>query len=395
LTGASSDCESGELMKEPVVDTRALALQRVGTVLNRKWTLDRLLDIGGMGAVFAATHRNGKRVAVKILHREFTAQKEIRQRFLREGYVANKIDHPGAVSILDDDLAEDGSAFLVMELLQGDSLSAWLEKVGGTLPTSEVLAVAGQVLEVLDAAHANGIVHRDIKPANIFVTTAGHAKLLDFGLARIRDATISLVPTAVGTVMGTSGYMPPEQARGKTDLIDARSDIFAVGAVMFKSLTGRPIHVADHPHDRMIAGMTLPVASLATVRPGTPRMLVEAVDRALAFEQKDRWQTAREFFDALRSVYDHIKRSKRTPTPMPETRAAPPSASSAGIAVDFVSAESAHDEPSSLVVDVMFGEEHSAAVERERQRVREVVEGLSAVSVDVVDTTSMPPTKRS
>jgi serine/threonine-protein kinase len=379
-------------MNRKTRDPRALALERVGTVLNRKWQLDRLLDIGGMGAVFAATHRNGKKVAVKILHREFATQKEIRDRFLREGYVANKIDHPGAVSVIDDDIAEDGSAFLVMELLIGDSLSAWLEKAGGTLPTQEVLAVAGQVLEVLDAAHMNGIVHRDIKPANIFITTTGHTKLLDFGLARIRDATMSLIPTAAGIVMGTSGYMAPEQARGKTDLVDARSDVFAVGAVMFKALAGRQIHVADNPHDRMIMGMSKPAPSLATVREGSPRMLVEAVDRALAFEQKDRWQTAREFFDALRSVYEHLKRSKRTPTPMPSTLDAP--ASSGGIDVDFVSA---HEEPPSLVVDVMFGNEHAAAIEAERQRTREVVEGLSRVSIEAADDPlqpSQPPTKK-
>jgi serine/threonine-protein kinase len=362
-------------------DPRQLALQRVGTVLNRKWQLDRLLDVGGMGAVFAATHRNGKRVAVKILHKQFATQKEIRDRFLREGYVANKIDHPGAVSVIDDDIAEDGSAFLVMELLLGDSLSAWLERAGGTLPTQEVLAVAGQVLEVLDVAHANHIVHRDIKPANIFITSTGHTKLLDFGLARIRDATMSLIPTAAGIVMGTSGYMPPEQARGKTDIVDARSDIFAVGAVMFKALAGRQIHVADNPHDRMIMGMSHPAPSLGSVRPNSPRMLVEVVDRALAFDQKDRWQSAREFFEALRDVYDHMKRSKRTPTPMPETSTIP---------VEVV------EEQPSLVVDVMFGDQHAQAIEAERQRAREVVEGLSRVSIEVVEDnpSNLPPTKK-
>src|SRR5579883_113498 len=104
-------------------DPRALAEQRVGSTLNAKWHLDRLLDVGGMGAVYAATHRNGKRVAVKILHTQFASDPELRRRFLREGYVANKIDHPGALSVVDDDTAADGSAFLVMELLEGESLS--------------------------------------------------------------------------------------------------------------------------------------------------------------------------------------------------------------------------------------------------------------------------------
>jgi hypothetical protein len=139
----------------------------------------------------------------------------------------------------------------------------------------------------------------------------------------------------------------------------------------------------------MVAGMTLPAPSLGVVRPGSPRMLVEAVDRALAFEQKDRWQSAREFFEALRAVYDHMRRSKRTPTPMPQTLGAPASAGS--VDVDFVSAQ---PESSSLVVDVTFGDSHAQALERERQRAREVVEGLSRVSVDLVEDASAPPTKK-
>jgi serine/threonine protein kinase len=215
--------------------------------------VDRLIDIGGMGAVYAASHRNGRRAALKVLHPQFARDPEVRKRFLREGYVANKIDHPGALAILDDDVAEDGSPFLVMELLEGESLSGWLRRAGGRLAPIEALAVAGQVLEVLALAHGHGIVHRDIKPGNIFVVQNGHAKLLDFGLARVRDGVISLIPTAAGIVMGTPGYMAPEQARGLGDQIDARTDLFAVGAVLFRALSGRPIHAKDTPFDTTIA----------------------------------------------------------------------------------------------------------------------------------------------
>src|SRR5215469_2975526 len=158
---------------------------RVGQVLNGKWQIDRVLDVGGMGAVYVATHRNGRRAAIKVLHARFARDPEVRKRFLREGYVANKLGHPGAVAILDDDIAEDGSPYLVMELLDGESMSAMIQRLGGRAPVSEVLAVAGQVLEVLQIAHKAGIVHRDIKPANIFVTRGGYAKLLDFGLAKV------------------------------------------------------------------------------------------------------------------------------------------------------------------------------------------------------------------
>ena len=342
---------------------------RVGQLLNGKWTVERLLDVGGMGAVYAAIHRNGRRAALKVLHTRFARDPEVRKRFLREGYVANKIDHPSAVSILDDDIAEDGSPYLVMELLEGESLAGWLQRVGGKLAAGEVLAVAGQVLDVLDVAHAHGIVHRDIKPANIFVTKTGHAKLLDFGLARIRDGAISLIPTAQGVVMGTAGYMAPEQARGASDQVDARTDIFAVGAVVFRAISGRRIHEKQTAFDMTVAAMKEQPASLATVLPGFAPLLVAAIDRALAFERAARWQSARDMFEALRAAYDEQRQR-----PPPLQAAASSSRSSTGsfeIPVDC-----AGDEPS-LVVDVAFGEQHEDALARERERTREVIEGIS------------------
>src|SRR3954466_1181620 len=146
----------------------ARAQTRVGIVLKDKWRLDSLLGVGGMAAVYAATHRNQKRVAVKVLLPELSNDEDVRERFLREGYAANTIGHPGAVSVLDDDVTEDGSAFLVMELLDGASLEDLSQR--GLLPFPALCAVALDLLQVLQAAHANGIVHRDIKPANLFVT---------------------------------------------------------------------------------------------------------------------------------------------------------------------------------------------------------------------------------
>src|SRR5579883_2117816 len=117
---------------------------RVGQTFKGKWYVDRLIDVGGMATVYAATHRNGRRAAIKLLHARFAQDAEVRRRFLREGYVANKIEHPGAVAILDDDVAQDGSPFLVMELLEGESLSAWLARAGGRLPAHDAIAIAGQ-----------------------------------------------------------------------------------------------------------------------------------------------------------------------------------------------------------------------------------------------------------
>src|SRR5262249_12850382 len=153
-----------------------------------KWRLDRLLGVGGMAAVYEATHRNKKRVAVKLLHAEFSQNADLRTRFLREGYAANVIEHPGAVSVLDDDVTDAGAAFLVMELLEGETLDQRWERMAGRLPAAEVFGFADQLLDVLAVAHTKGIVHRDIKPENLFVTREGTLKVLDFGIARVFES---------------------------------------------------------------------------------------------------------------------------------------------------------------------------------------------------------------
>src|SRR5580704_12385213 len=130
------------------------ASRRIGTVLRGKYRIDRVLGVGGMAVVYAATHRNKKRFAVKMLHPELSTREDIRTRFLREGYVANSVEHPGAVAVMDDDVAEDGAAFLVMELLDGVGVEQLCEKRGNRLPVSAVLAMSYQLLDVLAAAHS-------------------------------------------------------------------------------------------------------------------------------------------------------------------------------------------------------------------------------------------------
>ncbi len=342
-------------------------------MLNGKWRVDRLIDVGGMGAVYAATHRNGRRAALKLLHAHLAHHQELRRRFLREGYVANRIGHPGAVAILDDDVAEDGSPFLVMELLEGESLAGWIARAGGKLPVAEALAIAGQVLEVLSAAHKNGVIHRDIKPGNVFVTKTGHAKLLDFGLARLRDAQTSLVPTAVGTVMGTAGYMAPEQARGQQDHVDARSDVFAVGAVVFRAVSGRRIHEKPTPFDVTLAAMKDPAPSLAQVMPSAGPALVVAVDRALAFQKEARWQSADEMFAALRAAFEEL--GGPSPAAVRVGAAAP-----VGETNDLSITISEIETPS-IVIDVTFGSQHDESIEQERKRTLELIEEMSSAAL--------------
>jgi eukaryotic-like serine/threonine-protein kinase len=273
---------------------------RVGQLVRGRWRLDSLLGVGGMAAVYAATHRNGKRVALKMLHSELSTNTEVRQRFVDEGYAANRVGHPGAVSVIDDDVSEDGSAFLVMDLLEGETIETRLHRRGKLWP-GEVLPITHALLDVLASAHDKGIVHRDIKPDNVFVTREGKVKLLDFGIARMiqpgRPRT-----TQSGATMGTPAFMPPEQARGRWDQLDGRTDLWAVGATMFIQLTGRQVRQADTPNEELLLAMTTPAPSLGELAPDLPKPLIELVDRALAFEQDERWPDARAMQAGIRSL---------------------------------------------------------------------------------------------
>src|SRR5262249_40058147 len=151
------------------------------------------------------------------------------------------VDHPGAVAVLDDDTGEDGAAFLVMERLDGDEVERIAQQRGGRLGVEGVLAIADALLAVLEAAHAKSIIHPDIKPANLYVSRDGTLKVLDFGIARLRDVASA---TRTGMMLGTPAYMSPEQARSKSSEIDGRSDLWSVGATMFSLLSGHLVHDA-------------------------------------------------------------------------------------------------------------------------------------------------------
>ena len=293
------------------------AIQRaqkcVGRVLREKWTLDALLGVGGMASVYAATHRNGKRVAVKMLHPEISADPEIRARFLREGYVANKVGHPGAVSVSDDDIAEDGACFLVMDLLEGETLEARRERAGGRLGIVDVLSIADQVLTVLAAAHDKTIVHRDLKPDNLFVTRQGDVKVLDFGIARLREGGVK--GTHTGVSMGTPSYMANEQARGLWDEVDARTDLWAIGATMFACLAGRPVHEGRTMNEQLLSAMTNPAPPLRSLAPEVPQPIADVVDTALAFERGARYPDALAMQQAMRAAYHAMQNAPISTAP--------------------------------------------------------------------------------
>ena len=285
---------------------------KVGQTLQGKWTLSSLIGVGGMAAVYLGKHRNGATAAIKLLHSEYAAHGEIRERFLREAYIANKVDHPGAVRVLDDDVTENGEPYLVMELLRGLSLESYAAKQGGALPLATVLAIADHTLGTLEKAHAAGIVHRDLKPDNLFLTENRAIKILDFGIARLREGA-DQKRTQTGMVMGTPAYMAPEQALGRWKDVDARTDLFAVGAIMFTLITGRDVHVAETAGEQLVMAASRPAPSLARVVEA-PIPIVQLVDRALAYEASKRFQNANEMRAAVQAARQSL------------TGAAPPSA---------------------------------------------------------------------
>ncbi len=300
-------------------ETAQEAKARVGCVLDDKWTLERLLGVGGMAAVYAAKHRNGARAAVKVLHSELSRYKEVRERFVREGYAANRVEHPGAVKVLDDDVVvsgpESGTAYIVMELLEGESLQDRLERPP---PMSEVefLGIASSVLDVLEAAHARGVVHRDLKPENLFLVqedgapaSSSRVKVLDFGLARLQEGQAI---TSYGLALGTPSFMSPEQAAGKSDEIDGRTDMFALAATGFRICTGRRIHEAPNPIDLVRKMATLAAPKVRTVRPDVSVPCARVLDRALEFRREDRYESAAAMRDDVRRAIAEIEVSGPT-----------------------------------------------------------------------------------
>ncbi|MCW5811624.1 MAG: serine/threonine protein kinase [Labilithrix sp.] len=282
-------------------DDLAVAEARVGQVLGDKYRIERVLGIGGMAAVYAATHRNGRRVALKLLHPELNARPDLRKRFLREAQAANAVNHPGVVAVIDDDVSDDGVAYLVMELLDGRTVEELAAAEGGKLSIKATLSIAADLCAVLAVAHGLGVVHRDLKPANLFVTTDGALKVLDFGIARVRDEAGPRA-TQTGAVMGTPAFMAPEQAAGLVKDVGPPADIWAVGATIFNLLTGHAVHEGQSAQHLAILAATTPARSLATVLPDAPTELIALVDRALAFDQGSRWESAA----ALRAAIDEI-----------------------------------------------------------------------------------------
>lgn len=272
------------------------------TLKNGRWRLDARIGVGGVAVIFAASHRNGQRAAIKILKEQFCDHAELCERFLREGYAANAVGHPGVVTVLDDDV-ERGYPYLVMELLEGLHLGERARKQGGKIPLPELLEVTNDLLSVLQAAHAKEVIHRDIKPANLFVTNEKRLKVLDFGFAKVKLAAAEAL-TGVGSLLGTPGFISPERLVDDGTPVDGRSDLWSVGATLFRLATGKSVFGGLPAHAVLEATKLETPRSIAEVDPSLPRDFVALVDKALARSVEDRWQSAAEMAEALRELMD-------------------------------------------------------------------------------------------
>lgn len=290
----------------------SLAPQRLspGALLDQKWRIDGLLGEGGMGAVYSATHiRNGRTVAIKVLHADACEDEGVRQRFLAEGYAANRVEHPGTVQVLDDGMTAQGQLYLVMERLVGKSFESLAERTGGRLSLGDVLRLGSGVLEVMAAAHAKGIVHRDLKPENFFLCDDGTVKVLDFGIARVHSMNSHKRLTVTGTAMGTPAFMPPEQALGQWDAVDARSDVYSLGATFFTLITGKLAHDAPTVQEMLVRVATRPAPIIRTITPDLPQGLAAVIDRALLMDPVQRWPNATAMLEAWRREMINVDRT--------------------------------------------------------------------------------------
>jgi eukaryotic-like serine/threonine-protein kinase len=299
----------------------------VGEVIGSKYKLLRLLGDGGMGSVYEAEHlRLGTHVAIKVLHSDLARRSGLIERFLQEARVSAQIRSPQVVHVTDVEATPDGIAYLVMELLQGETLAA-VQKRERTLPVATACEYTLQILQALEAAHSLGVIHRDLKPDNVFVTFQGGKpiiKLIDFGIAKLKRVEGATGPvaknlTVAGMLMGTPEYMAPEQAYSAAD-IDVRADLYSVGVMFYEMLSGQTPAQGEDPRVVVLKVERGEVIPLVHVAPNVPPEVAGLVHRAMAPRPEMRFSSAAEMRIALEAVMS----GKRAGTAkLPQAGAAP------------------------------------------------------------------------
>lgn len=267
----------------------------VGTVVANTYEIVRLLGRGGMGAVWEAHHTRlpGRRVAIKVLHASVAADPETLARFRREAEIACRLGHPNIVEVHDFNNLEGGSPYLILELLEGESLDERIKK--GPISSEECDSFLRQMGSALQCAHSQGVIHRDLKPQNVFLVPSPTGegspvvKILDFGISKIRGS--QTVKTQDSTLLGTPQYMAPEQAIGQHANVDARTDIFAVGAILYEILSGTPPFSGQNIPEVVYKVVHVDETPIAELVPSISTEKAAALHKALAKSQEDRFET--------------------------------------------------------------------------------------------------------
>jgi len=287
----------------------------LGTTILGRLRLARRLGAGGMGTVYHAQGRDGARLAVKTLHTWLSQSEDMNRRFRREARAASRLSGPHTVRVHEAGELPDGTLYIAMDLVEGESLTDRIEREGW-LSERATLRIIGQLAEGLSEAHAAGLVHRDLKPDNVYLTQGAegdHVKILDFGIVKYLDAALGTVGhTDTGRVFGTPEYMSPEQARGDENL-DQRSDIFSAGILLFLCLTGRLPWESPDPRASMVRRLTDDAPLISVVRPDLTfaPALVTLCARMLARDPDQRPAEMHEVLSAVhgleRSASDHVE----------------------------------------------------------------------------------------
>ncbi len=288
-----------------------------GQVVGGKWRVVRVIGRGGMGAVYEAQNiAIGKRAALKFIDAEYARREDVASRFRQEAEAASLVESAHIVEVFDSGTTEEGIPYIVMELLRGEDLRTRLRRVG-KLPASDAVHIIGQVLRGLHRAHEAGIVHRDLKPDNVFLLDRDDdslfVKLVDFGISKITRPRVLAGDgpiTSQGVVLGTPAYMSPEQTRGLAD-VDARTDLWAAGAILFECLVGRAPFAGEFYESLVVAVCTTEAPSLTDLDPTISPALAGIVRRALARDRALRYQSAAQFLDALQEAGFAVARRNR------------------------------------------------------------------------------------
>ena len=278
----------------------------VGTVVGDTYRVTRLLGRGGMGSVWEADHVRlpGKKVAIKVLHTDVAGDSEALARFRREAEIATRLGHPNIVEVHDFNTLPDGQPYLVLEMLVGESLDARLRRA--PVSADEAIHIAGQIAAALSAAHREGVIHRDLKPQNVFLVTrpdevgGNLVKVLDFGISKIRGS--QTVKTQDSTILGTPQYMAPEQAIGNHAAVDARTDVFALGAIVYEMLAGCPAFTGHSIPEVVFKVVYEEPPPLADRVPDLIPRVAEAVARAMTKQQDLRFADVTSFVEAMAGV---------------------------------------------------------------------------------------------